>query len=163
LTIIASLILYITSDFSDDSNPAQSGPVHNSTISRMIVIVIMVVSISFFLLVVILLGFHLYLILRGKTTKEELTKKKKNKKTHKCYSWLIVKDPSFKGGNQWLNKTQYELYKKYAKDVKEGKVVPNSDARIMELFNQQLRTMDVHNIEYLNPKDKDDKIDNGKF
>jgi Ca2+/Na+ antiporter len=158
----------MTSDFTDDGNPAQSGPVHNSTISRMIVIVIMVVSISFFCLVVILLGFHLYLILRGKTTKEEFTKKKnkknkKNKKTHKCYSWLIAKDPSFKGGNQWLNKTQYELYKKYAKDVKEGKVVPNSDARIMELFNQQLKTMEVQNIEYLNPKDKDDKINNGKF
>jgi hypothetical protein len=125
----------------------------------------MVVSISFLCLVVILLGFHLYLILRGKTTKEELTNKKnkKIKKTHKCYSWLIVKAPSFKGGDQWLNKTQYELYKKYAKDVKEGKVVPNSDARIMELFNQQLRTMDAHKIEYLNPKDKGDKINNGKF
>jgi hypothetical protein len=152
----------MTSDFTDDGNPAQSGPVHNSTISRMIVIVIMVVSISFFCLVVILLGFHLYLILRGKTTKEEFTKKK-IKKPHKCYSWLIVKAPSFKGGNQWLNKTQYELYKKYAKDVKEGKVVPNSDARIMELFNQQLKTLEVQNIDYLNPKDKDDNINNGKF
>jgi ABC-type multidrug transport system fused ATPase/permease subunit len=160
LTIIASVIIYITSDVTSDTNLAKSGPVHNSTIALMIVIMIWLLAVLFFLLVIILLGFHLYLILKGKTTKEELTKKK-DQKTHKCFSWLIVKAPNFKGGNQWLSKVQYELYKQYAKDVKEGKVLPNSDARIMELFIRQRQIEEAQNIKFINLKNNNDKFYKG--
>ena len=150
--IIASLIVYITDDFSSDTNLAKTGPVQNTTMSRLIIFLVGIVAVLLFVLVIILWAFHICLIVKGKTTKEQLTKKAGKKR--KCLHWLIVPPGNFKGGRHWLNKIQYEMFLNYSKDVAEGRVKENSDSRVLELFMQQREEMHEHEIGSLNRQDQ---------
>lgn len=150
--IIASLIIYITDDFSSDSSLAKTGPVQNTTMSRLIVFIVGLIAILLFILVILLWAFHLCLIIKGKTTKEQLTKKSGKKR--KCFSWLIVTPANFQGGSQWLNKIQYEMFLNYARDVREGRVKENSDSRVLELFLQQQEEHHVNEICHINEQEQ---------
>ena len=145
LSIIASLIIYVSNDFRSNSNLAKSGPVQNTIISRFIIAIVGIASILLFLLVILLWVFHGYLIIRGKTTKEELTKKNKMKKS--CLSWLAPGPANFKGGNHWLTKTQYDIYQLSWREVQSGMITENQDNLIMRIFHQQREEIKNKNFE----------------
>jgi hypothetical protein len=48
------MIVYIADDFSSDTNLAKTGPVQNTTMSRLIIFLVGIVAILLFVLVIIL-------------------------------------------------------------------------------------------------------------
>jgi hypothetical protein len=83
-------------------------------------------------------------MVKGKTTKEELTKKKRAK------SFLDFQSSNFKGGQQWMTKLQFEMYLHYQREVREGKVKENAEDRIMEMFHKQRKVSDNQSIKAIN-------------
>ncbi|CAI2381782.1 unnamed protein product [Moneuplotes crassus] len=139
LTILASVIIYITGDFQPGHKPSRDSPVKNTQVARVIIGCIMIATIILFLLLFFLCCFHTYLILNGKTTKEKLTKK--DQKESKFLSWLVVGSPNFKGGNQWLSRHQYNLYKQAVREIKNGMVTEHQATLLMSIFHQQREKM----------------------
>jgi hypothetical protein len=87
-------------------------------------------------------------MIRGKTTKEELTKKDASRKSN-FLACLMNTPPNFNGGNQWLTKLQYDLYLQFCKEAIEGRVKENTDAHVMDLFHRQQKLKDVENTEMI--------------
>lgn len=154
LSVIASLIIYATDDFSNHRNPTETSPLENSTVTRIVISLIGLVCILLMLLVLALCVFHIYLIFKGKTTKEELNHKTTTRTKRMYLACLSNYKPNFKG-SEYLSKVQYEMYLAYRREVKEGRVRENADQRIMELFHKQRKMLQVRSIEEVNRQHRD--------
>lgn len=143
LGIIVNLIIYVSNDF-NNSKIATSNPVQNSTATRIIISLVGLVCLLLLFLVIALCIFHVYLMVKGRTTKEELTKKRNITK------FLDLQPSNFKGGQQWMTKLQFEMYLHYHREVREGKVKENAEDRIMEMFHKQRKVLDNQNIKTIN-------------
>lgn len=85
----------------------------------------------------------MYLVTQGKTTKEKLTNKAT--KTNSKLLFCIVRDPpNFKGGDQWLTRVQYEMYKEYLREVDEGRVREFPEPQVIDLFQKQRELMSLN-------------------
>mmetsp|Transcript_36687 Transcript_36687/g.36300 ORF Transcript_36687/g.36300 Transcript_36687/m.36300 type:complete len:81 (+) Transcript_36687:215-457(+) len=65
----------------------------------------------------------------------------KDQKESKFLSWLVVGSPNFKGGNQWLSRHQYNLYKQAVREIKNGMVTEHQATLLMSIFHQQREKM----------------------
>ena len=157
--MISSLIIFIVdSNIKNEDNMV----VRNTNIAKIIVIIIAVASVVLLILVTALWAFHIYLITKGKTTKEKLTNKA-TKTNSKLLFWIIKDEPNFKGGNQWLSKFQHELYLEYCKEVSEGQIIENLHPQTVDLFEKQRRLMQTVDIEKLNKRNFEGEEGNFKF
>ena len=146
--MISSLIIFIVdSNIKDGDNVV----IRNTGVAKIIVIGIAIASVLLLLLITALWAFHIYLITKGKTTKEKLTNKA-TKTNSKLLFWIVRDPPNFKGGNQALTKFQHELYLEYWKEVRDGVIVENSQPQIPDLFEKQRKLMEIVNIDKLNQK-----------
>lgn len=157
--MISSLIIFIVdSNIKNEDNMV----VRNTNIAKIIVIIIAVASVVLLILVTALWAFHIYLITKGKTTKEKLTNKA-TKTNSKLLFWIIKDEPNFKGGNQWLSKFQHELYLEYCKEVSEGQIIENLHPQAVDLFEKQRRLMQTVDIEKLSKRNFEGVEGNIKF
>lgn len=88
---------------------------------------------------------------------------KKDQKESSFLSWLVVGQPNFRGGHQWLNKYQYSVYKLAMREVNTGMVTENQENLIMTMFHQQREVLEKNKNQRLSEEDQHQEHPEGTF
>ena len=155
LWIASSIFIYIFG--SDDSNDDKV-IVQKTFVSKIIVTSVGVLSTLFLLLIIVLWIFHIYLITKGKTTKEKLTNKA-TKTNSKLLFWIVRDPPNFQGGKQWLSKAQYEIYLESWKETCDELFHLNRALYSHNNLQKQRILINLINAEYINKRQLDSPHD----